>query len=94
MKKFSQPLKDTAETLVKFFANQYPAYDSPSNIKMPDDLLKVLSKRPETKKSFETLNKANTSAIALRLQTAQNQKSGKSVLMIMLEMLSKQEKFH
>lgn len=46
------------------------AYDSPSNMKVPDDFLKQLQKDEKAYAFFLTLNKANTYAIAWRLQTA------------------------
>lgn len=46
------------------------AYDFPSKMTMPEDFLKALSKNNKARIFFETLNKANTYAIAWRLQTA------------------------
>ena len=70
------------------------AYDSPSNIEMPDDFLKAVSKIPKAKKFFQTLNKANTYAIAWRLQTAKKPETREKRMKTILEMLSKGEKFH
>jgi uncharacterized protein YdeI (YjbR/CyaY-like superfamily) len=70
------------------------AYDPPSNIKIPDDFLKALSKLPEARKFFQTLNKANTYAIAWRLQTAKKPETREKRMKIILEMLDKGEKFH
>ncbi len=70
------------------------AYDSPSNIEMPDDFLKSLSKIPKAKKFYLTLNKANTYAIAWRLQTAKKPETREKRMKTILEMLSKGEKFH
>ena len=72
----------------------YQAYDSPSNIEMPDDFLKAVSKIPKAKKFFQTLNKANTYAIAWRLQTAKKPETREKRMKTILEMLSKGEKFH
>lgn len=70
------------------------AYDPPSSIKMPDDFLKALSKLPKAGKFFQTLNKANTYAIAWRLQTAKKPETREKRMKIILEMLGKEEKFH
>lgn len=70
------------------------AYDPPSSIKMPDDFLKALSKLPKAGKFFQTLNKANTYAIAWRLQTAKKPETRERRMKIILEMLGKGEKFH
>jgi uncharacterized protein YdeI (YjbR/CyaY-like superfamily) len=70
------------------------AYDSPSNTKMPEDFLLKLSKKPKAKKFFDTLNKSNTYAIAWSLQTAKKPETREKRMNIILEMLSKGEKFH
>jgi uncharacterized protein YdeI (YjbR/CyaY-like superfamily) len=46
------------------------AYDSPKNMKVPDDFLQMLSKNKKAKMFFDGLNKTNQYAIAWRLQTA------------------------
>ena len=46
------------------------AYDSPSKMTVPEDFLQAISKNKKARVFFETLNKANTYAIAWRLQTA------------------------
>ena len=70
------------------------AYDSPSNIEMPDDFLKLLSKIPKARIFFQTLNKTNTYAIAWRLQTAKKPETREKRMKTILEMLSREEKFH
>jgi uncharacterized protein YdeI (YjbR/CyaY-like superfamily) len=70
------------------------AYDSPSNTIMPEDFLLKLSKNAKAKKFFDTLNKSNTYAIAWRLQTAKKPETREKRMNIILEMLSKGEKFH
>lgn len=70
------------------------AYDSPSNMEIPDDFLKALSKIPKARKFFQTLNKANTYAIAWRLQTAKKPETRGKRMKMILEMLSNEEKFH
>jgi uncharacterized protein YdeI (YjbR/CyaY-like superfamily) len=61
---------------------------------MPEDFLLKLSKNAKAKKFFDTLNKANTYAIAWRLQTAKKPETREKRMNLILEMLSKGEKFH
>jgi uncharacterized protein YdeI (YjbR/CyaY-like superfamily) len=70
------------------------AYDSPSAMQVPADFLKELSKDKKAKAFFETLNKANTYAIAWRLQTAQKPETRAKRVQAMLEMLKRGEKLH
>lgn len=70
------------------------AYDSPANIEIPKDFLQALSKKPKAKKFFETLNKTNTYSIAWRLQTAKKPETREKRMKLILEMLSKGQKFH
>ena len=70
------------------------AYDPGSTMVMPTDFLKRLSKRKKTKNNFETLNKANTYAIAWRLQTAKKPETREKRLKTILAMLAKGEKLH
>jgi uncharacterized protein YdeI (YjbR/CyaY-like superfamily) len=70
------------------------AYDSPANMKVPEDFLKELSKNKKAKAFFETLNKTNTYAIAWRLQTAKKPETRERRMKLLLEMLEKGEKLH
>lgn len=70
------------------------AYDSPSNMEMPDDFMKRLSKDKKALAFFNTLNKANRYAIGWRLQTAKRPETREKRMKSILEMLSKEEKFH
>lgn len=70
------------------------SYDSPSNMTVPEDLLKELSKDPATAGFFDKLNKANKYAIAWRLQTAKKPETRSKRLKAIIEMLSKRQKFH
>lgn len=70
------------------------AYDSPSAMQVPEDFLKELSKNKKAKAFFETLNKANTYAIAWRLQTAKTSETRAKRMKTILEMLKRGEKFH
>lgn len=70
------------------------AYDSPSSATVPDDFLEELNKSEKAKAFFGTLNKANTYAIAWRLQTAKKPETRARRMKAMLEMLEKGEKLH
>lgn len=70
------------------------AYDSPANTTIPEDFLKRLAKDKKAEQFFKTLNKTNLYAIAWRLQTAKKPETREKRMKIILEMLSKGEKFH
>lgn len=70
------------------------AYDSPGNMKIPDDFMKMLSKDKEAQKFFKTLNRTNLYSIAWRLQTAKKPETREKRMLKILDMLSKGEKFH
>lgn len=70
------------------------AYDSPSNSSIPDDLLILLEKNPAAKAFFHSLNKTNKYAITWRLQTAKKPETRQKRMNIILDMLTKGEKFH
>ena len=70
------------------------AYDSPRSMAMPEDFLKHLSKHKTAQALFKTLNKANTYAIAWRLQTAKKPETREKRMQAILAMLSRGEKFH
>jgi len=70
------------------------AYDPGSTMTMPADFLKRLSKNKKTKAFFETLNKANTYAIAWRLQTAKKPETRDKRMKAILTMLARGEKIH
>jgi len=70
------------------------AYDSPSNMTAPKDFLRALSRNKAAKKFFETLNKANTYAIAWRLQTAKKLETREKRMRAILAMLARGRKFH
>jgi uncharacterized protein YdeI (YjbR/CyaY-like superfamily) len=70
------------------------AYDSPSKMTIPDDFLKKLSENKRASKFFETLNRINKYSIAWRLQTATKPEIRRKRMSQILEMLSKNEKFH
>lgn len=70
------------------------AYDPPSEMEIPDDFMQELSKIPEAKNFFESLNKTNKYAITWRLQTAKKPETRKRRMKKILDMLLKKEKFH
>jgi uncharacterized protein YdeI (YjbR/CyaY-like superfamily) len=70
------------------------AYDSPANMTLPEDFLSELSKDKIAFAFFKTLNKTNTYAITWRLQTAKKPETREKRMKIILEMLSRGEKFH
>ncbi|AYD46676.1 YdeI/OmpD-associated family protein [Arachidicoccus soli] len=74
--------------------NWEAAYDSPSNMTIPEDFLGELEKDKKAKTFFESLNKANKYAIAWRLQTAKKPETRAKRMNVILEMLAKEEKFH
>ncbi|HET6617565.1 MAG TPA: YdeI/OmpD-associated family protein [Gemmatimonadota bacterium] len=70
------------------------AYDSPSNMVVPEDFMELLSKNRKARAFFDTLNKANTYAIAWRLQTAKKPETRDKRMEAIIEMLAKGETFH
>jgi uncharacterized protein YdeI (YjbR/CyaY-like superfamily) len=70
------------------------AYDSPGEMKIPDDFMEELSKDEMAKTFFESLNRANRYAIGWRLQTAKKPETREKRIKLFVEMLSKGQKFH
>lgn len=70
------------------------AYDSPSQMQVPDDFIKLLSKNKKAKTFFDSLNKTNKYAIGWRLQTAKKPETREKWMNRILEMLLNEEKFH
>ena len=70
------------------------AYDSPSTMTLPEDFLKELLCNKKAYEFYQTLSKANTFAIAYRLQTAKKPETVEKRKKQILEMLEKGEKFH
>lgn len=70
------------------------AYDSLSQMKVPDDFLKLLSKNKKAKAFFDKLNKTNKYAIAWRLQSAKKPETREKWITRILEMLTNNQKFH
>jgi uncharacterized protein YdeI (YjbR/CyaY-like superfamily) len=70
------------------------AYDSPSAMQVPEDFLRRLATNKKAEAFFQTLNRANTYAIAWRLQTAKKPETREKRMNAILQMLAKNEKFH
>jgi uncharacterized protein YdeI (YjbR/CyaY-like superfamily) len=70
------------------------AYDSPSKMSTPADFIKRLSKDKKGLAFFKTLDKANNYSIGYRLQTAKTPETREKRMQAILEMMSRQEKFH
>jgi len=70
------------------------AYDSPKNMEIPADFMKVMKKDKKAEAFFKTLNRANLYAIAWRLQTAKKPETREKRMKTLLEMLARGEKFH
>ena len=70
------------------------AYDSQSNITLPEDFQTELDKNARAKAFFTSLNRANRYAILFRLQTAKKPETRVKRLRQFIVMLEKHEKFH
>jgi uncharacterized protein YdeI (YjbR/CyaY-like superfamily) len=70
------------------------AYDPPSRHQVPADLLAALDKDKKAQAFFATLNRANTYAIAYRLQTAKKPETRARRFEALLAMLKRGEKLH
>ncbi len=70
------------------------AYDSPKNMAVPADFLKALAKKPKALAFYKTLSKANTYAIAWRLQTAKKPETRVKRMKMLLSMMAKGQKLH
>jgi uncharacterized protein YdeI (YjbR/CyaY-like superfamily) len=70
------------------------AYDSPTEMNVPGDFLKELSKNKKSKDFFETLNKTNKYSIVWRLQTAKKPETREKRMKEIIKMLSQKKRFH
>lgn len=70
------------------------AYEGSKNLKIPADFLKELKKDKKAYDFFQTLNRANTYAIAWRLHTAAKPETRERRMNVLLEMLKKGKKIH
>jgi uncharacterized protein YdeI (YjbR/CyaY-like superfamily) len=67
------------------------AYDSPAKMKIPDDFLKELSKKPDALAFFNTLNKTNKFSIGWRLQTAKKPETRMKRIKTIIEMMEQEK---
>lgn len=70
------------------------AYDSPGMMTIPEDFIAELKKDEQAYNFFTTLNKTNIFSIAFRLQTAKKPETRYKRIKEIIEMLSRNEKFH
>jgi uncharacterized protein YdeI (YjbR/CyaY-like superfamily) len=70
------------------------AYDSPKTMVVPEDFLRKLASLTKANALFQTLNSANTYAIAWRLQTAKKPETREKRMKTILGMLERGETFH
>jgi uncharacterized protein YdeI (YjbR/CyaY-like superfamily) len=70
------------------------AYDSPSKMNIPEDLMYELSKDAKSAEFFNNLSKTNKYAITWRLQTARKPETREKRMRAILEMLANGKTFH
>lgn len=70
------------------------AYDKPSEMTIPDEFYAELKQHPVAEAFFATLNKANTYAIAWRLQTAKTEETRKRRQDKIIALLNAEESLH
>ncbi|HEX6416151.1 MAG TPA: YdeI/OmpD-associated family protein [Candidatus Saccharimonadales bacterium] len=70
------------------------AYDSPKNMKVPDDFLVELKKNKKAEQFFGTLNKTNTFSIAFQLATAKRPETRIRRMEKIIAMLEREEKLY
>jgi len=70
------------------------AYDKPSEMQVPKFFLEMLKQNPKAAEFYKTLNKANTYAIAWRLQTAKTEETRQKRAEKLIAMLESGQKLH
>ncbi len=70
------------------------AYDSPTNMKVPEDFITEVSKNKKALEFFETLNKSNRFAIAFQLHTAKKPETRERRIKKFVEMMERGEKLY
>jgi uncharacterized protein YdeI (YjbR/CyaY-like superfamily) len=70
------------------------AYDSPKNMKVPEDFLQQLSKNKKAKAFFDGLNKTTQYAISWRLQTEKKPQTSEKRLKLNQAMMKERKKNH
>lgn len=69
------------------------AYDPPSKMIIPEDFINELNKNKTADEFYKTLNKTNLFSIAFKLQTAKKIETRQKRMKIIIDMLSKGQKF-
>lgn len=70
------------------------AYDSQSNMIIPEDFINELSQYEDAHNFFKSLDKTNHYSIGYRLQTAKDEATRIKRKTIIIEMMKRKEKFH
>lgn len=70
------------------------AYDSPSNIQVPEDFQKALDAHPKAKEFFGTVNKTNRYAFLYRIHTAKRKETRGERIQKFIQMLEGGEVFY
>ena len=70
------------------------AYDSPENMKVPDEFMRLLKKNKRAYDFYRTLNRANKYAVGYRLQTAKKEETRRKRMNAIIQMFSAGKKFH
>lgn len=70
------------------------AYDSPSNMTVPEDWQVALDANPKAKAFYDTLSKTDTYAILWRIQTAKKPETRAARIEKLVAMLERGEKLH
>lgn len=70
------------------------AYDSPTNMTMPQDFKVALEANPKAKAFYDTLNKTNVYAFLWRIQTAKRPETRQNRIAKFIAMLEQGETFH
>lgn len=70
------------------------AYDSPKNMQVPADFIRAVNKDKKLKAFYATLNRANTYAIAFRLNTAKKPETRERRFAVLIGMLKEGRRLH
>lgn len=89
-----QPSGLAKVTIAKENGTWQNAYDTPKDMQVPEDFLQELAKDKEAEAFFTSLNKANTYAIAWRLQTAKKPETRAKRMEKLLAMMKRGEKLY
>ena len=89
-----QPAGQAAIDAAKADGRWDQAYDSPSNMTVPDDFQIALDGNPKAREFYSTLNKTNVYAILWRIQTAKKPETRARRIEDLIAMLERGEKLH